>query len=113
MKRNELVIDGRLLKRGSVRYTPAGTPAMDLVIGHRSLQTEAGGSREARCELEAVALGDMALKLGAAKISRPLRIRGFLAQHRLGNRRLVLHVVDAEPIGEGGQGQNQEPRRTQ
>ena len=109
--RNEVVIGGRLLKRGSVRYTPGGTPVVDLMIGHRSLQHEAGSAREARCEVEAVALGDIALKLGTARVNRPLQVRGFLAQASLRNRRLVLHVVAEEPPG-GEQGLDQESRRT-
>ena len=98
MKRNEVVIDGRLLKRSVLRYTPAGTPAVDLLIGHRSIQNEAGSRREARCEIEAVALGDMALKLGTVKLNRSLQVCGFLAQRSLGNRRLVLHVVSIDAI---------------
>ena len=98
MKRNEVVIDGRLLKRGALRYTPAGTPVIDLLFGHRSLQIEAGSRREARCEIAAVAIGELALRLSAAKINQPLQISGFLAQNSIGNRRLVLHAVDAEPI---------------
>ena len=95
------MIDGRLLKRSVLRYTPAGTPAVDLVIGHRSIQGEAGIRREARCEIEAVALGDMAVKLGTAKLNRPLQLSGFLAQRGVGNRRLMLHVVSMDAIGGG------------
>ena len=81
MKRNEVVIDGRLLKRSVLRYTPAGTPAVDLLIGHRSIQNEAGSRREARCEIEAVALGDMALKLGTADaIRKELLEKGILLE---------------------------------
>ena len=98
MKRNEVVIDGRLLKRSVLRYTPAGTPAVDLLIGHSSIQSEAGSRREVRCEIDAVALGDMALKLSAAKLNRSLQIGGFLARHSLGNRKLVLHVVSMDAI---------------
>ena len=93
MKRNEVVIDGRLLKRSALRYTPAGTPALDMLIGHSSIQNEADGRREARCEIDAVAFGDMALRLSTAKLNRSLQFGGFLAQRSLGNRRLVLHVV--------------------
>ena len=45
MKRNEVVIDGRLLKRSALRYTPAGIPVVDLLLGHISNQIEAGGRR--------------------------------------------------------------------
>ena len=96
--RNEVVIEGRLLKRSALRYTPAGIPAVDLLIGHSSIQSEAGGRREVRCEIEAVALGDMALKLSTAKLNRSLQIGGFLAQRSLGNRRLVLHVVSMDAL---------------
>jgi len=98
VKRNEVVIDGRLLKRSVLRHTPAGTPAVDLLIGHSSIQSEAGNRREVRCEIEAVALGDMALKLCTAKLNRSLQIGGFLAQRRLGDRRLVLHVVSMDAL---------------
>ena len=101
MKHNEVVIDGRLLKRNALRYTPAGTPAVELLIGHRSIQSEAGSQREARCEIEAVALGDMAVKISALKLSQPLQISGFLAQRSISNRRLVLRIVSAEPMAGG------------
>ena len=106
MKRNEVVLDGRLLKRSVLRYTPAGTPAVDALIGHRSLQIEAGSQREARCEIEAVALGEVAVRLGTLKLNQPLRVSGFLAQRSLGDRKLVLHLASAEPIAGGGHVRN-------
>ena len=99
MKRNEVVIDGRLLKRGSVRYTLGGTPVVDLLIGHRSIQSEAGSPREARCEIEAMALGEVAVRLSTANLGRPLQVSGFLARRSLSNRKLVLHVVSLDMIG--------------
>jgi primosomal replication protein N len=101
VKRNEVVIDGRLLKRATLRLTPAGIPVVDLVIGHTSIQVEAGGRREARCEVEAVAIGDMAVRLSTQKLNQPLQFGGFLTQHSAKDRRLVLHVVSAEMISSG------------
>ena len=98
MKRNEVAIDGRLLKRGALRHTPAGIPALNLVIGHQSVQTEGGRRREARCEVEAVAIGGMAIKLSTQKLNQPLQFRGFLTQRSVKDRRLVLHVVSTETI---------------
>lgn len=101
MKRNQVVIDGRLLKRATLRHTPAGIPVIDLVIDHRSMQTEAGGQREARCEVEAVAIGELAVRLSTQKLNQPLQIKGFLTRHSIKDRRLVLHVTDA--IGNGAE----------
>ncbi len=96
---NQVAIDGRLLKRSALRYTPAGTPAIDLLIGHSSIQTEAGRRCEARCEVEAVALGEMAVRLSTARLNRSLQVSGFLARRSLGNRGLVLHVVSTDVTG--------------
>ena len=99
MKRNEVVIDGRLLKRGTLRHTPAGIPALNLMIGHQSIQIEAGGRREARCEVDAVVIGDLAVKLSTQKLNQPLQFSGFLTQHSVKDRRLVLNVVSAKLTG--------------
>jgi len=93
VQRNEVVIEGRLLKRGVLRYTPVGTPAIDVLIGHKSTQIEAGCPREVRLEVHATAIGDMAVMLETAKRSQSLRISGFLAQRGVGDSRLNLHIV--------------------
>ena len=98
MECNQAVIDAVLVKRSALRYTPAGIPALDLLLGHRSTQLEAGVRREARCEVEAVAIGELAVKLSAHKLNQPLRISGFLTQHSVKDRRPVLHVIGAESI---------------
>ena len=96
MKRNEVVIDGLLLKRGTLRHTPAGIPAINLVIDHRSIQLEAGQRREARCEVDAVAIGELAVTLSKHKLNQPLQFSGFLTRHSVKERRLVLQVVKTE-----------------
>ena len=99
MKRNEVVIDGRLLKRSALRHTPAGIPAIDALVEHSSVQVEAGSQRKTRYEIKATAIGEMAVRIGAVKLNQPLQISGFLAQHSVGNGKLVLHVVKVEPVG--------------
>ena len=109
MKRNEVVIEGLLTKRGTLRHTPAGTPAINLVIDHRSIQIEAGQRREARCEVDAVAIGELAVRLSKHKLNQPLQLSGFLTRHSVQDRRLVLQVVKAESVNSAtgsGTGQN-------
>jgi primosomal replication protein N len=102
VKRNEVVIDGRLMQRGALRYTPAGMPAIDFVLEHSSLQVEAGGERRAQCRITAVALGDTAVKVKALQANRTVRITGFLAQRGSGEQQVVLHATTAEQAGESG-----------
>ena len=98
MECNQVALDARLVKRGALRYTPAGIPVIDLLVGHKSIQLEAGKEREARCEVEAVAVGDLAARLNRAKLNQPLRLSGFLTQRSIKDRNLVLHVVNAAPL---------------
>ena len=100
--RNETVIGGRLLKRGAVRYTPAGIPVVDFVIAHSSVQSEAGARRKVQCDVDAVAVGAMAVVLGETKLNQALQVTGFLARNSIGNRKLTLRAVRVEPVDAAG-----------
>jgi primosomal replication protein N len=99
--RNEAVIGGRLLKRGALRHTPAGIPVVDFVIAHGSVQSEAGSKRKVQCDVDAVAVGEMAVKIGTVKINQPLQVTGFLARNSVGDRKLTLRATSIDPIGSG------------
>ncbi len=96
--RNEAVIGGRLLKRGALRYTPAGIPILDFVFAHSSIQSEAGARRKVVCDVDAVAVGEMAVRIEATKLNQPLQVTGFLARNAVGNRRLTLRAVRIETV---------------
>jgi primosomal replication protein N len=76
-----------------LRYTPAGLPALDLVLQHESEATEDGQRRKVSLELRAVAIGAQitrqldALALGASGV-----YTGFLGAARNG-RGVVFHVT--------------------
>ena len=80
----------------SLRYTPAGIPALNFRIAHASEQFEAGGMRAVECEMAALALGQTALLLAGAKPGDGLRLSGFLAAKSLKSRTPVLHVNEIE-----------------
>jgi len=94
--RNEAVIGGRLLKRGALRYTPAGIPLIEFVIGHSSVQVEAGIRRKVQCEFEATAVGELAVRMGKFRHDQALQVTGFLARNRVGNRRVMLRATRVE-----------------
>jgi len=99
--RNEAVIGGRLLKRSAIRYTPAGVPIVDFVIAHSSVQNEAGTKRKVVCDVDAVAVGEMAVSIDRVKINQSLQVKGFLARNSVGNTKLMLRVTSVEPNGSG------------
>ena len=79
-----------------MRYTPAGLPALDMALEHRSTQTEAGQPRQVNALLKAVAFGALAERLARQAIGSVWTFQGFLATPR-NSKALVLHVQDIQP----------------
>ncbi|MDP2821970.1 MAG: primosomal replication protein N [Sulfuritalea sp.] len=93
---NRVCLAGRVLERGSLRYTPAGIPVIEFRLGHVSEQMEAGVSRRVECEMVCVALGSPALLLSGSKPGDGLCVTGFLAVRSIKSRAPVLHVNEIE-----------------
>jgi primosomal replication protein N len=93
---NRLTLDATLAQRGDLRYTPAGIPAIDCTLQHRSVQPEAGAQRRVECEVYAVAFGDVARRLSELCVGRALRCEGFLARRYRQGAAVALHIVRFE-----------------
>lgn len=79
-----------------LRYTPAGLPAVDVVLEHRSTQTEAGQPRQVNALLKAVAFGPLAERIARQAVGSNWVFQGFLATPR-NSKSLVLHIQDIQP----------------
>ena len=93
---NRVEFAGRLLERGSLRYTPAGIPVIEFHVAHVSIQDEAGVPRQVECEMACVALGTSALLLKDATPGLDLCVAGFLAARSLKQKSPVLHAATIE-----------------
>lgn len=89
---NRCVVDGELFELDDLRYTPAGIPRISLKIRHVSTQQEAGISRQLKCDIPAVALGEAAQQLSRLQAGQQVQVEGFLAQRSLRIAQLVLHI---------------------
>ena len=56
---NRVLITAQIIERKALRYTPAGLPALDLVLQHESEVTEAQLSRKVKLDIKAVAIGEI------------------------------------------------------
>ena len=77
-----------------IRYTPAGIPLLSFVINHVSESIEAGLKRKVECEINAVAMGDLAksnIQLGVN-----INVVGFLAKRSAKSTQLDLHLQKIE-----------------
>ena len=95
---NRLLLSGRLLERGAPRYTPAGLPALDLVLQHQSEVEQAGQPRRISMEIKALAIGEITVPLGRMALGSEAGFAGFLAPSRNG-RGWLFHVTEVEPAG--------------
>jgi primosomal replication protein N len=97
---NTLVISGVVLAIEPIRYTPAGIALLSFVLQHASEQMEAGFKRKIECEVNAVALGDLAdiFKKQNIQIGDNIKAKGFLAKRSAKSTQLVMHIVKLELV---------------
>jgi primosomal replication protein N len=95
---NLLVIDGEVILMEALRYTPAGIPLLSFVLRHASEQVEAGLKRKVECELNAMALGELAIKSQHLQAGTQISVSGFIARRSLKSTQLVLHTNTIERI---------------
>jgi len=93
---NRLVLAASLIERGAVRYTPAGLPALDMLLKHESEVSEDGLPRKVSLQIKAVAIGAITRPAGALNLGGLATFAGFLGATRNG-RGLVLHVTALDP----------------
>jgi primosomal replication protein N len=97
---NSLTLSGVVIGLEAIRYTPAGIPLLSFVLQHTSEQTEAGLKRKVECEVNAVALGNIAgdIAKSSIQIGDNIKAKGFLAKRSAKSTQLVFHIDKLEKI---------------
>lgn len=91
MNRTEL--KACIAEQAALRYTPAGLPALDLILEHASDIEEAGQIRKVQLKLRALAFGSLAERLVKQAVGSVWTFKGFLATPRQG-KSVVLHIQE-------------------
>jgi primosomal replication protein N len=94
---NSLVLGACIAEAETMRYTPAGLPALNIRLEHESSVQEAGGSRIVKVVVKAVAFGTLAERLAKQAIGSVWQFTGFLAQARQG-KSVVFHIQEFLPL---------------
>ncbi|MEK7344060.1 MAG: primosomal replication protein N [Pseudomonadota bacterium] len=82
-----------IAEQAALRYTPAGLPALDLILEHASEVQEAGQNRKIQLKLRALAFGSLAETLVKQAVGSVWTFKGFLATPRQG-KSVVLHIQE-------------------
>lgn len=93
---NQVNLSAAVFEVKPIRYTPAGLPALEMVLQHESEVLQAGHQRRIELTIAAIALGDLALLLADITLGTPMLIKGFLAPSRKGSTRLILHIQQVD-----------------
>ncbi len=88
-----MLLSAQIIERKALRYTPAGLPALDLILKHESDVVEAQQARKVALEIKAVAIGSIAEQLIRREIGVLFGIAGFLGAPRNG-RGVLLHITE-------------------
>ncbi len=112
MDANEIVLSGELTQVEPLRHTPAGVPLLGFRLLHRSRQVEAGLKRQVECEVNGVALGEVAVGLARLKPGQAVRVSGFLNRKNRLSTQLILHATETQTLEEEAHG-NGKARRAQ
>jgi primosomal replication protein N len=90
---NRTELNACIAEQAALRYTPAGLPALDLILEHASEVEEAGQMRKVQLKLRALAIGSLAERLGKQAVGSVWLFQGFLATPRQG-KSVVLHIQE-------------------
>ncbi|AKJ68281.1 primosomal replication protein N [Pandoraea thiooxydans] len=96
---NRLELEASVVEMGSLRYTPAGIPAIECTLTHAGSVLEAGTPRQIEFNISAVALGEIVEGVMALGLGQPVRLSGFLARKHRNSRTLVFHITALQEIG--------------
>ena len=90
---NRLQLSAVVVQVQSLRYTPAGVPAVNLVLEHESQIVEMDTPRQVKLQLKAIAFGAQAEVLSRQGLDAVCEFHGFLANARNG-KGVVFHIQD-------------------
>ncbi|WP_333842522.1 primosomal replication protein N [Limnohabitans sp.] len=94
---NQVVLNACVVEASTLRYTPAGLPAIDVRLEHASDIQEAGQKRQVKATVKSVALGPLANRLAQLPLGSLWQFSGFLASPR-NSKNVVFHIQDFQQI---------------
>jgi primosomal replication protein N len=92
---NRWVLEAKLTERAALRYTPAGLPALDVVIEHHGEANEDGQARKVALSTKAIAIGAITQRVQAMALNSPAVFAGFLSATRNG-RGIRFHITSID-----------------
>ena len=97
---NAVALSGELTEIEPLRHTPAGIPLLNFRLAHKSEQIEAGYKRQVDCEVNGIAIGEVAVAMARMQPGHAVNLEGFLNRKNRMSAQLILHVTKAQTLKE-------------
>ena len=94
---NRTALAARIAEASPLRYTPAGIPALNLVLEHESEAVEGGVNRQVKLTIRAVAFGALAETASRFELGRNYLFTGFLINART-SKSIVFHIQAIDQV---------------
>jgi primosomal replication protein N len=95
---NAVALSGELKDIEPLRHTPAGIPLLNFRLAHKSQQVEAGYKRQVDCELNGIAIGEVAMVMSRMQAGSTVDVEGFLNRKNRMSAQIILHVTKAQTV---------------
>ena len=97
---NRVALGGRVLGPPRRRQSPAGIPILQFVLEHASEQDEAGAGRRVALRIAVRASGRCAADATGLGAGEAVRVLGYLARSRRGERPLLISARRIERLAD-------------
>ena len=88
---NRVELTACVAELSPLRYTPAGIPALNVVLEHESEIVEAEVTRKVKLTVKAVAFGVLAEQSATLALGKAYRFTGFLVNARA-SKGVIFHI---------------------
>jgi len=92
---NHVELTACIVEAKPLRYTPAGIPAVNVVLEHESEIIETGAVRQVKLTVRAVAFGSLGEQTAQLALGKVFRFTGFLINART-SKSVVFHIQAIE-----------------
>jgi primosomal replication protein N len=99
---NAVALSGEIAEIEPLRHTPAGIPLLSFKLAHKSRQVEAGFKRQVECNMNGVAVGEVAVEMSRFGAGQQVQVSGFLNRKNRMSTQLILHVTQIQSLKETG-----------
>ena len=94
---NHVELTACIAELSPLRYTPAGIPAVNVILEHESEILETGVARKVKLTVKAVAFGSLAEQAIKLPLGKAFRFTGFLINART-SKGVVFHIQAFEQV---------------